>query len=117
MEEFLIIIYIKENRIEYVLYHEIGHAYDYCMQRISDTEEFKEIFEDEKENFHKYIEDDEYYTANTHEYFAETFEEYVKENENLKNYLPKTYSFIKKSVSYPDPKPTKKNKDKTENNK
>ncbi|WP_353893914.1 hypothetical protein PRVXH_000685 [Proteinivorax hydrogeniformans] len=90
--------------------HEIGHAVDhFLLSRVSDTEEFKEIFNKEASKlFYSPWYDLSYYTDRADEYFAEGFASYyINENrgsgytptrDEIAQNAPKTYSFFNESV-------------------
>ena len=92
------ILEVKYNTYDagYVLFHEAGHVLDNGMQTIgliSSTDEFKQIYEEEKHTV--VIEyNHEYAISNPTEYFASCFAEYMTNPERLKATAPKTYYFI-----------------------
>lgn len=96
-------IKIKKNSydIKVVLYHEIGHMIDFKYKNfivLSNTREFKEIYEEEKDNFKVDHSNPEYFRNNRQEYFAQAFSEYLINPERLKKNCPKTYEFIKYNI-------------------
>lgn len=95
-------IYIWEDYEERCMYHEIGHAFDLYYDEFSDTKEFTNIFEEEKNSAHMNLfKNRDYYIRDTMEYFAESFEKYIIEPATLQTYAPKTYAFIQKKIYEP----------------
>lgn len=95
-------IYILKGFEERSIYHEIGHIFDEYCGYFSDSEEFRNIFEEEKDlALMKLFSNDDYFTNDIVEYFAETFEDYFTEPVKLLTYAPKTYAFIEKTMSVP----------------
>lgn len=92
------IIEIKNNSFnaELTMFHECGHVLDKCLVDIgiiSSSDEFQEIFEEERYDIvvdYNY----DYLTAASTEYFAGAFAEYMINPERLKENTPKTYYFI-----------------------
>lgn len=76
------------------LLHEIGHYVDYKCGRISDTEEFRKVFDSEKYNIHE----TEYNISSNREYFAESFKNYILYENKVKHKTPKTYEYILKCL-------------------
>lgn len=72
------------------LEHEFGHYLDYLYGWSSKNEDFVKIFEEEKDNFQKYINNGEHYNTET-EYFAECYSVYLTDGITLKKYCSKTY--------------------------
>lgn len=75
--------------------HEFGHYFDFINGRISNSEEFLNLFDKEKNNL--------YFLNNTlknnakkqsSEFFAECFQQYFNRPELLKNACPDTYQFL-----------------------
>lgn len=89
-------IYIsrKSNFIKYSTVHEIGHYFDFKNNWISESQEFQDIYEIEKEKL-KTFSYDEHYKSNSKEYFATAFKEYLKNPKRLETYTPLTYKYIK----------------------
>lgn len=83
-----------------ILLHELGHYFDLNTGIVSFQHYFKEIYEEEKDNFRKtreftvennYVEAN---IANATEYFAEASACYILYPEDLLEYCPKTYEVI-----------------------
>lgn len=85
------IISIKVNN---TVLHEVGHYVDYKCGRISDTEEFRKVFDSEKYNIHE----TEYNISSNREYFAESFKNYILYENKVKHRTPKTYEYILKCL-------------------
>lgn len=77
-----------------VLIHEIGHAYDFALGKISRTDEFNEIYEREAKLLFPF---GGLYSSSVDEYFAETFKFYLKYPRYLEMVAPKTFSYLKSS--------------------
>jgi hypothetical protein len=91
----------KDILVERTTLHEVGHVIDdeSAFTFISRSNEFKEIYQEEKENF-KYvvIDNHEYFISSEIEYFAQAFSEYMLNPEGLKIFTPRTYEFIDRCV-------------------
>lgn len=87
------------------LLHELGHCIDASENfNISNSSEFKQIYQEEVQNF---MLTDEYNIDNLKifanigepvEYFASAFSAYISYPDNLKLYCPKTYNFIQNDI-------------------
>lgn len=90
-------IYIYGNfyDIRNALLHEMGHYYDHMLGGASYTEDFKEIYEKEKNQLKPYLEPDSYIKSNAQEYFAESFSDYILNNEYIKQNVVETYVFLR----------------------
>ena len=64
------------------LEHEFGHYLDYLFGWYSESENFKEIFAEEKGSFQKNINNEEHYKTED-EYFAECYSIYLTEGETI----------------------------------
>lgn len=88
-------IYVKDNRIEVALLHEIGHVIDYESDRPSNSIEFQNIYDTEK---YRFIDctavNDQHEISNTREYFASVYQNILINYETTKNNIPKTVQFI-----------------------
>lgn len=91
----------KDIWVERTTLHEVGHVIDdeSAFTFISRSNEFKEIYQEEKENF-KYvvIDNHEYFISSEIEYFAQAFSEYMLNPEGLKMFTPRTYEFIDRCI-------------------
>ena len=91
----------KDIWVERTTLHEVGHVIDdeSAFTFISRSNEFKEIYQEEKENF-KYVvvDNHEYFISSEIEYFAQAFSEYMINPEGLKMFTPRTYEFIDRCV-------------------
>ncbi len=85
------------------LYHEIGHAIDHNYGLISNSEEFRGIYYEEKNQIYtNYVpkllfrgyEFVEHIKENEEEYFAECFQRIMEDDEFFKVECPKTYDFF-----------------------
>lgn len=97
------IIMIKDNAglARYTVFHEFGHLLDYRQLMIdySSTNEFKDIYEEEKENFKTVYGGYEYAISTKEEYFASAFAEYMMNPDRLKSNTPRTYNYIEKCLN------------------
>mgnify|MGYP003294019116 CR=1 FL=1 len=80
-------------------FHEIGHVIDdeATLKFISGSDEFIDIYLDEKENF-RVSNNYDYFTSTEIEYFAQAFSEYMMDPYRLKTYTPRTYDFIEQCL-------------------
>lgn len=97
-------IYVKKNALllDLTVYHEIGHMYDFkyhIFKRLSETDEFMEIFKSERMDFKTFHSEVDYFRASHKEYFAQAFAEYIKHPRRLKRYCPRTYDYINRYVN------------------
>ena len=87
------------KNIQDSFFHEIGHALDTVSSDLSNTEEFKDIKDEESSVFREtYHYKGAYYTAVNKEFFAELFSQYIISGENLKNNCPNAFQFMEKAV-------------------
>lgn len=94
-----ILIQAKESKFRKSVVHEIFHAYDDYLSFISESSEFKEIYESEKEKFKVCDYHSTHYLSNVREYFAEACQEYIYHPDDLKISTPKTYEFIEDCIN------------------
>lgn len=79
------------------VYHELGHFVSFVAGQYCDTNEFKNIYNSEKNN---YVGNNKsYVTSSASEYFAESYRDYLFNNKSLKAKRPKTYSAISKALA------------------
>lgn len=89
--------------------HEVGHSVDAELGWISNTSEFRSIYNAEVGNFNI---QDSHTVGNVSEYFAEAFAQIIKNPDAVSSRVPKTYSFIKNVIdtfgteSAPEPEKT-----------
>ena len=95
------VILIKDDMyyVSRTMYHEYGHVVDDKSHILysSDTQEFKQIYLEEKDNFicdNNY----DYFVSDEAEYFASAFAEYMLKPSRLKENTPKTYEFIRRCI-------------------
>lgn len=79
-----------------VAYHELGHYVSFRAGRADSTSEFKDIYNDEKGNYH--YSNRAYVTQSPGEYFAESFKNYTENPAKLKSERPRTYEYVKSRV-------------------
>lgn len=92
-------IYLQGCReaINLAYLHECGHAYDNCLNFVSDDQEWYEIYQEERMAFQGINLDetgDQHDVSSPSEYFAAVFSNYIKQNANLKKTCPKSYEFL-----------------------
>lgn len=90
-----IILESNDKKFRQTVAHEVFHAFDDYLGFISDEEEFRGIYEAEKD----LMQVTGYLSAGQHkaspkEYFAEACQMYIYDAETLKESAPRTYSFI-----------------------
>ena len=88
----------NENKFNKNVVHELAHVMDYKMGYTSNSGEFTEIYESEKDSFKltQYVSTDNHYKANVEEYFADAVQEYLANPGSLSNSAPRTYEYIKR---------------------
>ena len=93
-------IYIssKRNYINHATIHEFGHFFDSINNWSSSSEEFTNIYIEEKDNL-KIISHDNHYKSSSAEFFATSFQQYFKNPKKLKNEAPKTYNYLKELLN------------------
>ncbi len=80
-----------------VVYHELFHAYDNANDKISDSDEFMQIFYREKDKvFVEVVDDDDY----NEEFFAAAGAAYLLEPQVLQTAAPETYEFIDRLIRH-----------------
>lgn len=79
-----------------VIYHELGHFVSYRTARADSTSEFKDIYNDEKNDYN--YSNKAYVTQSAGEYFAESFKNYTENPGKLKSERPRTYQYVKSKV-------------------
>lgn len=75
--------------------HEMGHFVSLAENNAANTNEFKAIYNAEKNNSTA----SEYGKQSSGEYFAESFKDYLAMPGTLKNNRPRTYNYMKKAVN------------------
>ncbi len=80
-----------------VLYHELGHYID-ALTDLSQTEEFKQIFEEERYTS-SYLSGEYYFTEKIKEYWAESFSIVANKPQKARKDMPKTYDYITEKVN------------------
>lgn len=87
------------NHKEYnTMPHEFGHVLDFFCDCISESEEFQEIYEKEKEAAHIQLNYRDYHLSNSSEYFAQSFRNILCYKDMVREHLPETYNFIMKCL-------------------
>lgn len=84
--------------METTLFHEFGHYVD-NLYSITETEEFKEIFVNERESYESKVDGNDYHISCEKEYFAGAFSLYIAGEKKLKKYCPNTYELISNVVN------------------
>jgi len=92
-------VYNNKHQISEVTLHEFGHYADDSSGWVSDSEEFYEVYGNERASFQKKISRNEHYHSSPVEYFAESFGKYLYAPELLLKNCAETYSFIENVVN------------------
>ena len=74
--------------------HEVGHYVDYANGIVNKSDEFKAIYNAEKDNFVIPGGNASYAKSSTQEYFGEAFQECILYPDIMITYCPQTYAFI-----------------------
>lgn len=79
--------------------HELGHAFDYSVDGskgliYSDEDEWKLIYEKEKEAYASKMSSNEHNTSDQREYFADCIEKYIVNHDELKEACPESFTYI-----------------------
>ena len=94
-------IYITDGTyyIRRVTLHEVGHAFAYESGKVDLTREFKEIYNEEKDNFVDCTSiGDGHETSDVQEYFASVFQNMFLDYEETYNSVPETVNYIESIV-------------------
>ena len=102
----LFLVDLKKDCIDSALVHEIGHSVDTLyngntLHKLSDTTEFKSLYEEEKDGFYPVTSSEEvrnYLRSTRLEYFAESFLMYIQYPDYLQDMCPKTYEYMENLV-------------------
>lgn len=86
------------DAMERTLFHEFGHYLD-NFYSITETEEFKEIFANERESYKAKVDGNDYHISCEREYFVGAFSIYIESEKKLKKYCPNTYELINDVVN------------------
>ena len=89
----------RQSAINISIAHEVGHAIDQTLGFVSNTEEFINIYNQEKDNFIEVDGDGSQAKGSVSEYFAESIQQYIYHNDSLKKNSPQTYEFIKNAIN------------------
>ena len=93
---------VKSHKIEIqsarssVLLHELGHFANFLAGDKVSTDEWKSIYNAEKNQYDGY--NKEYATKSASEYFAESYKDYRENPSALKSKRPRTYQFVKSTI-------------------
>ena len=96
------IIYISSNSntIRRATIHEVGHAIAYELGWVEETDEFVEIFEEEKEFFTDCCSiGDGHEISDKYEYFASVYQNMILDYSDTKSEVPKTVEYIEDCLS------------------
>lgn len=74
--------------------HEMGHFVDYVCGYLSETEEYKAIWDSEVEAFKSFHYTADENTNQANEYFAESFQVYIESPNELQEKCPQSYDYI-----------------------
>lgn len=96
-------VYIQNTKIKTSsrsVIHEMGHVLDLMNGVVSNTTEFDNIYNEEKEKYPVYTGDvNPDRIIDRQEYFASSFMQYITNRNGIKNNAPKTFSYIENLVS------------------
>ena len=96
-------IYItnRSNKIRRATIHEFGHALAAELGDVDETEEFYEIFYDERDNFHDCTNTtgDGHNTVSTDEYFASVYQNMILNYDETYADVPRTVEYIERVLS------------------
>lgn len=103
------ILLFDMNNISSSFFHEVGHAIDFCLEKISSSDIFKNLYNEEKKFLYsntnsrkmmflygKFLE---HVIESEEEFFAESFNRYFEKDEYFYKECPKTYNFIENLMS------------------
>ena len=98
------LILVSMENIRIALYHEIGHAVDFCLGNISNGAKFKKIYMEEKELLYSNKSIDKkvcydigfvnHVKQTESEFFAECFQRYFEKDEVFMRECPQTWNFF-----------------------
>lgn len=94
------IVYIENTKyaIDSALIHEFGHVLDSLTGWSSMDDDFKNIFNNEKDTFEVYSVDG-HYKANEREFFAEVFQEIIINFDSCTKTAPNACNFVQNKIS------------------
>lgn len=84
----------RNNAIKLSLIHESGHMIDYLTGTPSSSQEFNEIYQEEKDSFIEIGKQDNNSTSSTIEYFAEVFNQAILYPDSCSSSAPRSYAFV-----------------------
>ena len=84
----------RENAIRRALCHEMGHYWDWKNDWLSDTDEWKDIFYDERYKFNEQYKADNHCVSSTVEYFAEIFAQALMYPDTAYSSAPRSCNYI-----------------------
>ena len=89
----------RQSAINISVAHEVGHAIDQTLGFISSSEEFINIYNQEKNNFVEVGGSGSQARGSSLEYFAESVQQYIYHGDSLKKNTPLTYQFIENAIN------------------
>ena len=84
----------RNSAIKLSLIHESGHMIDYLTGTPSSSQEFNEIYQDEKDSFIEIGKQDNNSTSSTTEYFAEVVNQAILYPDSCSSSAPRSYAFV-----------------------
>ena len=87
----------RENAIRRALCHEMGHYWDWKNDWLSDTDEWNDIFYDERYKFDEQYKADNHCVSSAIEYFAEIFAQSLMYPETAYSSAPRSCNYIWKN--------------------
>lgn len=98
-EEKIIYIDADEWAIRRSTIHEVGHAIGFELGWVESGEEFREIYEDEKDYFSDCTAvGDGHEISNVYEYFASVYQNMILDYDDTKSEVPRTVEYIEKCL-------------------
>jgi len=91
----------NNNSMGIDIHHEIGHALDYALNKDSDNDIWKTIYENNKDKVSLFIKKPlllNHLTSNKEEFFAFIFDNYISNNEKLLKEIPEAYEYMNQLV-------------------
>ena len=86
------LIVLRHNDDGYVPYHEMGHYVDWKCGKISKSDTFQDIYQEEADDYS--LENADYSRSEVNEYFASCFAMYYLEPTDLEEACPESYAYI-----------------------
>ena len=94
------VVYVSNTKyaIDFALIHEFGHVLDSLTNWNSMKDEFKDIYNTEKDTLEVYSIDG-HYKTNEREFFAEIFQESIINSDSCKKTAPRAFEFVTNKIN------------------